>query len=179
MISLLILLAFLLFTEPNTANPNVTKNAPSKHLLSAPAHQALPNPYPVEDSSILLDFYYESPGPPLARGLVTKILDKAGTDVLHRMDKSGNVDIPPGTHQISLQDEVFVYEVARQAERAMRYSDVLVVIRGWRIKDRYDESRHRLATVLYREADGRTVEVGEAGLLKKASVLVDDDNSVT
>ncbi|KAI4183670.1 MAG: hypothetical protein L6R41_005280 [Letrouitia leprolyta] len=171
----LLFLAFLSLTESIPTILNITKDVSHTQLLPAPAHQTLPNPYPVRDSRILLDFYHETVGPPLAKGIVTSLLDKAQTDIIHRIIEHGNKNIPPGTtNSFTSQNEVFVYEAARQAERAMKYSDILAVIRGWRLKDRFDQSKNRLATVLFKEGDGRVVEIGEAGVLEKVAGVVGD-----
>ncbi|KAL9001825.1 MAG: hypothetical protein Q9188_005213 [Gyalolechia gomerana] len=150
---------------------NLTTNVAHKQLLSASAYQVLPNPYPIHNSPILLDFYHEAPGPPLAQRVVVELLDKAQEDTIRRLVDYGNVVIAAGTQQIKYETEVFVYESTRQAEHAMRYKDVMAVIRGFKIKDRFDGSKHRLATVLYKEVDGRTVEIGEAGLLKRVMLV--------
>lgn len=97
-------------------------------------------------------------------------MDKARQDTINRLVEHGDVPIAPGPHQVRFFTEVFVYESTRK-DRVMKYSEILSVIRGFYTKERYDGSRRRLATVFYRETDGRTVETGEVGLLERTAAV--------
>ncbi|KAL8718697.1 MAG: hypothetical protein Q9225_004198 [Loekoesia sp. 1 TL-2023] len=164
------LLALLFVTNINSSTLNITNKA-SEQLPSGPrAIDTLPNPYHVPGSPIILDFYHQAFGPIIPPSLLVGLLDKARQDIISRLAQHGDVPITSGSHQVRFFTEVFVYESTRQ-DRAMKYSEILSVIRGFNTKERQDGFRHRLATVLYQENDGRTVETGEAGLLETTTTV--------
>ncbi|KAL8730341.1 MAG: hypothetical protein Q9166_004106 [cf. Caloplaca sp. 2 TL-2023] len=125
----------------------------------------LPNPYHVPHSPILLDFFNHATGPILPRSEIFSLLDKARQDILARLSSHGDMEIPSGTHQVKSDRHVFVYE-SKSYTRLMRYSEVLAVIRGFGAKERADECKYRLATVLYSASGGRPVGTGDAAILQ-------------
>ncbi|KAL9596397.1 MAG: hypothetical protein Q9219_005832 [cf. Caloplaca sp. 3 TL-2023] len=163
----------LLITANITASRHNISGLTSEHFSCASTlNDRLPNPYHVPQSSIALDFWGETSAPPLSKAIILALLDRARDDTMLRIIMHGNIPIASGSQQIQYGSEVFVYESTNQG-RKMKYGEVLSVIKGFMNKEILDGFKHRLATVLYTDDDGRTVETGEAGVLRRAG-MVDD-----
>lgn len=139
---------------------------PSSSLASvSPPVNRLPNPYHVPESHIVLDFIDRDIGPVFRQSAIVGLIDKARQDILAQLAKHGDGEIPLGSHQSKFAGLAFVYESV-SPHRVMKYSEVLSVIRGMSMKERYDGNKLRLATVYYLLPDGDQVETGDVALVE-------------
>ena len=168
MLAIGILVLLLSITKISSSVPGITNTVSEQLSSGPPAAEILPNPYHVPDSPIFLDFYHPAFGPLVPRSVIAGLLDKAAQDATNRLRNHGDGPIASGSQQVKFMNEVFVYE-STPPDRQMKYSELLTVIRGFSTKERIDGFRHRLATVLYKGDDGRTVQTGEVGLLERAA----------
>ncbi|KAL8805191.1 MAG: hypothetical protein Q9200_005524 [Gallowayella weberi] len=174
---LLLHFQLLLLLVKNTCSRTVKVIDASSHAIQSAQRLSdrLPNPYHIPDSSIALKFIDEITGPVFPRSEMVALLDKARLDVLAGLQRNGNIPIPPGTHQSKYGKHTFVFESnPEHSQRAMKYAEVLTVIRGFSEKGRVDETRYRLATVLFIQRDGSEVEMGDAAILKRVPSVLGD-----
>ena len=146
-----------LFSLPITLTPATPTPSSS---LTPRKFNPLPNPDPIPDSRILLDFDPQ-PDATLPPRAVHNLLAKTAAQIAHHIHTSGDGAIPLGVQGFRLEGVQITYDCIPQY-RVMLYSDVLTVVRGIRSKMWQEGWKERTAIVLFeREGGEGEIETGE------------------
>lgn len=144
-------------------NARAIEDTQSLSQLFPRKFQPLSNPYTVPGSPITLDFD-DHPDRVLPRQAVISLLNRSRRAIATQIHLKGDTQIPPGLQGYRSATLQLSYESAPQY-RMMRYSEVLMVIRGLINKMEAEGYRERSAIVTYDAVDGHMeVETGEVDI---------------